>query len=222
MEPKPVPSETQSPLLFMGTRPHAVGCCGGPLLRGHAGMAGLGLEADQVEPRGGTRSLTPLRVARPRGALGARSRRGCRGRRALLRTRWGCFFSWKGWGTPCSCPSSAPRNTSRSACLPSSRLGVSPSMVPRGSQDVEAEAKSRGALSCPCPDPVPPPERRLGTTLRPFKHPGARNPPAPLQPWRPVGEGREGQGGLPGVTRSSPLEGGAGCPRQGSGGPSNR
>lgn len=156
MEPKPVPSETQSPLLFMGTRPHAVGCCGGPLLRGHAGMAGLGLEADQVEPRGGTRSLMPLRVARPRGALGARSRRGCRGRGALLRTRWGCFFSWKGWGTPCGRPSSAPRNTSRSACLPSSRLGVSPSMVPRGSQDVEAEAKSRGALSCPRPDPVPP------------------------------------------------------------------
>lgn len=79
-----------------------------------------------------------------------------------------------------------------------------------------------GGPIVPTPGPGAPPERRLGTTLRPFKHPGARNPPAPLQPWRPVGEGREGQGGLPGVTRSSPLEGGAGCPRQGSGGPSNR
>lgn len=41
-----------------------------------------------------------------------------------------CFFSCKEWGTPRSRPSSALWNTSRSACLSSSRLGGSTSVVP--------------------------------------------------------------------------------------------
>lgn len=56
---------------LLGTGPHAVGCCGEPLLRGHAGTAGPGLEADQVQPRGGASGLTPLTSAGPAPASGS-------------------------------------------------------------------------------------------------------------------------------------------------------
>lgn len=107
----------------------------------------------------------------------------------------------------------------------SSRLGGSPSVVPRGSQNVKAEpgeAKRRGALSCPCLDPVPP---QRGGRVPPCAPSNTRVLETPRHPCslggQRVGEGR-GREGRQASLGAAPLEGGAGCPLQGSRRPSNR
>lgn len=61
-------------------------------------------------------------------------------------------------------------------------------------------------MKSPRLDPVSP-RCPPDTSSHPLERPGAGNPPVPLQPWRPVGRGREGQGGAPGFPGSSPLRG---------------